>query len=66
MLDLLPLFLGVRGIGRYRTILGVMAFASLILGLLFLFNVNAEPNPFLHSVAIAFLYFYYYRYGSDL
>lgn len=57
MLDLLPLLLGVRGIGRYRAILGVMALASLILGLLFVFNVNAQPNPFLHSVAIAFSLF---------
>ena len=57
MLDLLPLLLGVRGIGRFRMILGVVAFASFVLGLLFVFDINAEPNPFLHSIAIAFSLF---------
>lgn len=57
MLDLLPLLLGVRGVSRYRLLLGVMALSSLVIGLLFAFNINAQPNPFLHSIAIVFSLF---------
>ena len=57
MLDLLPLLLGARGVSRYRLLIGIIALASMAIGIYLALHINADPNLLVHWLAVTFALF---------